>query len=69
MILEIHFRLPAPIINIQDGQGSNYIIAGHEPYSQYFGSKVFQITNNNVHYWKSCFYFWSSFENISSKLI
>jgi hypothetical protein len=49
MILEIHFR-PAPIINIQDGQGSNYIIAGHEPFSFiYFGSKVFQITNNLVY--------------------
>jgi hypothetical protein len=26
------FSTPAPIINIQDGQGSNYIIAGHEPF-------------------------------------
>jgi hypothetical protein len=33
MILEILFYT-STIINIQDGQGSNYIIAGHEPFSQ-----------------------------------
>ncbi|MFT5251086.1 MAG: hypothetical protein ACI87N_000056, partial [Flavobacteriales bacterium] len=42
------FSTPAPIINIQDGQGSNYIIAGHEPFSIHntLDQKVFQITNN-----------------------
>jgi hypothetical protein len=26
------FSTPAPVINIQDGAGANYIIAGHEPF-------------------------------------
>ncbi|MFH4968034.1 carboxypeptidase regulatory-like domain-containing protein [Gaetbulibacter sp. M240] len=39
---------PAPIITIQDGAGSNYIIAGHEPFSinNELDQKVFQLTNN-----------------------
>ncbi len=39
---------PAPVINIQDGAGSNYIIAGHEPFSvnNKLDQKVFQFTNN-----------------------
>ena len=42
------FSTPAPIITIQDGAGSNYIIAGHEPFSinNELDQKVFQITNN-----------------------
>ncbi|MFN4762526.1 carboxypeptidase regulatory-like domain-containing protein [Gillisia sp. Q332] len=39
---------PAPVITIQDGAGTNYIIAGHEPFSinNVLDQKVFQITNN-----------------------
>ncbi|RKF03797.1 outer membrane receptor protein involved in Fe transport [Tenacibaculum lutimaris] len=39
---------PAPVISIQDGNGSNYIIAGHEPFSinNRLDQKVFQLTNN-----------------------
>ncbi|MDA9316337.1 carboxypeptidase regulatory-like domain-containing protein [Polaribacter sp.] len=39
---------PAPVITIQNGSGSNYIIAGHEPFSinNVLDQKVFQITNN-----------------------
>ncbi|QCX39440.1 TonB-dependent receptor [Aureibaculum algae] len=39
---------PAPIITIQDGSSSNYIIAGHEPFSinNKLDQKVFQLTNN-----------------------
>lgn len=42
------FSSPAPVINIQDGAGSNYIIAGHEPFSinNTLDQKVFQITDN-----------------------
>ena len=42
------FSGPAPIINIQDGAGSNYIIAGHEPFSIHntLDQKVFQVTDN-----------------------
>lgn len=42
------FSTPAPIITIQDGAGSNYIIAGHEPFSinNTLDQKVFQVTNN-----------------------
>lgn len=38
---------PAPTITIQEG-GSNYIIAGHEPFSIHntLDQKVFQVTNN-----------------------
>ncbi|WP_109852750.1 carboxypeptidase regulatory-like domain-containing protein [Aquimarina sp. AU58] len=39
---------PAPVITIQDGAGSNYIIAGHEPFSinNKLDQKVIQATNN-----------------------
>lgn len=39
---------PAPSIIIQDGAGSSYIVAGHEPFSIHnrLDQKVFQITNN-----------------------
>lgn len=39
---------PIPAITIQDGAGSNYIIAGHEPFSinNRLDQKVFQVTNN-----------------------
>jgi hypothetical protein len=42
------FSTPAPVINIQDGSGANYIIAGHEPFSinNTLDQKVLQITNN-----------------------
>ncbi|MCQ0112161.1 TonB-dependent receptor [Zhouia amylolytica] len=42
------FSEPAPVITIQDGAGSNYIIAGHEPFSIHnrLDQKVFQVTNN-----------------------
>lgn len=40
--------VPAPVITIQDGAGSNYIIAGHEPFSinNKLDQKVIQATNN-----------------------
>jgi len=39
---------PMPAFRIQDGAGSNYIVAGHEPFSinNKLDQKVFQITNN-----------------------
>jgi len=39
---------PMPAFRIQDGAGSNYIVAGHEPFSinNRLDKKVFQITNN-----------------------
>ncbi|CAM3483641.1 carboxypeptidase regulatory-like domain-containing protein [Zobellia roscoffensis] len=42
------FSSPMPAITIQDGAQSNYIIAGHEPFSinNTLDQKVFQITNN-----------------------
>ena len=42
------FSGPAPVIAIQDGAGSNYIIAGHEPFSIHnqLDQKVFQFTDN-----------------------
>lgn len=42
------FSSPAPPINIQDGSGSNYIIAGHEPFSinNELDQKVIQFSNN-----------------------
>jgi hypothetical protein len=44
MILEILFT-PAPVISITK-DGSNYIIAGHEPSITNWIKKVFQITDN-----------------------
>jgi len=40
--------VPMPAFRIQDGNGGNYIIAGHEPFSIHnkLDQKVFQITNN-----------------------
>ncbi len=42
------FSSPAPIIAIQDGNGTNYIVAGHEPFSinNTLDQKVLQLTNN-----------------------
>ncbi|MFT4642335.1 MAG: hypothetical protein ACI89R_000170 [Candidatus Azotimanducaceae bacterium] len=39
---------PMPAFRIQDGAGSNYIVAGHEPFSinNRLDQKVYQITNN-----------------------
>ena len=39
---------PMPAITIQDGNGSSYIVAGHEPFSinNRLDQKVFQMTNN-----------------------
>jgi len=39
---------PMPAFRIQDGNGANYIVAGHEPFSinNKLDQKVFQITNN-----------------------
>ena len=39
---------PMPAFRIQDGNGGNYIIAGHEPFSIHnkLDQKVFQVTNN-----------------------
>lgn len=39
---------PMPAFRIQDGNGGNYIITGHEPFSIHnkLDQKVFQITNN-----------------------
>ncbi len=39
---------PMPAFRIQDGAGSNYIVAGHEPFSinNRLDQKVFQVTNN-----------------------
>ncbi len=42
------FSTPAPSITIQDGAGSNYIIAGHEPFSinNELEQRIIQATNN-----------------------
>ncbi|MDI5897752.1 TonB-dependent receptor [Flavobacterium yafengii] len=59
------FSTPAPVINIQDGAGSNYIIAGHEPFSinNTLDQKVFQITDNlNYTVGNHSFTFGASFE-------
>lgn len=58
------FSEPAPVINIQSN-GSNYIIAGHEPFSinNTLDQKVFQITNNlSYNVGKHAFTFGASFE-------
>ncbi len=59
------FSKPAPVITIQDGAGSNYIIAGHEPFSIHnvLDQKVFQVTDNlNYTVGKHDFTFGTSFE-------
>lgn len=59
------FSSPAPVINIQDGAGSNYIIAGHEPFSinNTLDQKVIQITDNlNYTVGNHSFTFGASFE-------
>jgi len=61
----VPFSTPAPIINIQDGAGSNYIIAGHEPFSIHntLDQKVLQATNNlNYTVGKHAFTIGASFE-------
>ena len=58
------FSTPAPVINIQSN-GSNYIIAGHEPFSinNTLDQKVLQITNNlSYTVGKHAFTFGVSFE-------
>ncbi|WP_158729975.1 MULTISPECIES: carboxypeptidase regulatory-like domain-containing protein [unclassified Flavobacterium] len=58
------FSAPAPVINIQSN-GSNYIIAGHEPFSinNTLDQKVLQITNNlSYTAGKHAFTFGASFE-------
>ncbi len=42
------FSTPAPVITIQNGSGSNYIVAGHEPFSIHnrLDQGVLQATNN-----------------------
>ncbi len=64
------FSAPAPIINIQDGAGSNYIIAGHEPFSinNTLKQNVFQVTNNlNYAIGKHEFTFGGSLERFEFK--
>ncbi|MEN2399854.1 TonB-dependent receptor [Flavobacterium sp. MC2016-06] len=59
------FSKPAPVINIQDGSGANYIIAGHEPFSinNTLDQKVIQITDNLTYtVGKHAFTFGTSFE-------
>jgi hypothetical protein len=62
------FSSPAPVINIQDGSGANYIIAGHEPFSinNTLKQKVIQITDNLTYTSGShTFTFGSSFEKFN----
>ncbi|CAC9974495.1 TonB-dependent receptor [Flavobacterium panici] len=64
------FSVPAPVINIQDGAGSNYIIAGHEPFSinNTLDQKVIQITDNLTYtVGKHAFTFGTSFEKFAFK--
>ncbi len=59
--------VPAPSITIQEG-GSNYIIAGHEPFSinNKLDQKVFQMTNNlNIFHKDHTFTVGFSFEKFS----
>ena len=66
----VPFSVPAPVINIQDGAGSNYIIAGHEPFSinNTLDQKVIQITNNLTYaVGKHAFTFGTSFEKFGFK--
>ena len=64
------FSSPAPVINIQDGAGANYIIAGHEPFSinNTLDQKVFQITDNLTYVvGNHSFIFGGSFEKFAFK--
>jgi hypothetical protein len=64
------FSTPAPIINIQDGAGANYIITGHEPFSinNTLDQKVFQITDNLTYVvGNHSFTFGGSFEKFAFK--
>jgi hypothetical protein len=64
------FSTPAPVITIQDGSGSNYIIAGHEPFSinNTLDQRVLQITNNLSYTTGShSFTFGGSFEKFQFK--
>lgn len=64
------FSKPAPVINIQDGAGSNYIIAGTEPFSTHntLDQKVFQVTNNlNYTVGSHTFTIGASFEKFAFK--
>ncbi|MBP4137924.1 TonB-dependent receptor [Flavobacterium geliluteum] len=66
----VPFSVPAPVINIQDGSGANYIIAGHEPFSinNTLDQKVFQITDNLTYtLGKHAFTFGTSFEKFQFK--
>lgn len=59
------FSTPAPIINIKDGAGQNYIIAGHEPFSinNTLKQNVFQFTDNlSYNVGKHAFTFGVSYE-------
>ena len=64
------FSTPAPIINIQDGAGQNYIIAGHEPFSinNTLKQRVFQFTDNlTMNIGKHTFTYGLSFEKYEFK--
>ncbi|MBC5839246.1 TonB-dependent receptor [Flavobacterium muglaense] len=64
------FSTPAPVINIEDGSGANYIIAGNEPFSIHntLDQKVFQVTNNLTYTTGShVFTFGGSFEKYQFK--
>ncbi|WP_337965165.1 carboxypeptidase regulatory-like domain-containing protein [uncultured Flavobacterium sp.] len=66
----VPFSVPAPVITIQDGGGSNYIIAGHEPFSinNTLDQKVIQITDNLTYtVGKHAFTFGTSFEKFGFK--
>jgi hypothetical protein len=66
----VPFSTPAPVITIQDGAGSNYIIGGHEPFSinNTLDQKVIQITNNLTYtLGKHAFTFGVSFEKFAFK--
>ena len=64
------FSAPAPVINIRDGAGTNYIIAGHEPFSinNTLKQNVFQVTDNlNYSIGKHEFTFGASLEKFEFK--
>ena len=64
------FSKPAPVINIQNGANSNYIIAGHEPFSinNRLDQKVLQFSDNlNIFLDKHNLTFGFSFEKFMFK--